>query len=513
MRLKLERAAGYGIFSRCCFRTPFYEKEIAGLSLAGPKENLRDKLVLYTGDFWNCEESMEKWMDQIKERGAVGLLADGAEAEESVMDALCRACSKRELVFGILETQYFVPLIYEYSQLIESRTDGQIKTWEKVMEELRCRFYARGLNALLEGIYYWTSCQVVLIAGQDTFVRPASPMLNEEIFYPAYWLKESFGVSMSHVNLYSSSCSDKTLLKAELYKNCLPSGTLCLIGKKGQFERSDALILDYGAVLCSGLDDYKGHSVQIEAAIDLLCQGKQLDAAQRRLFPDAGYALVLKELEQGAGEKEKTEYLSYLLHHYFPQKLCYSFSSDGGLRLFVAADDIEHFGRRLLAILDRTGKRCRMGVSRSYDISQAVRAFAEAESAAYVSGLLEYEERIFYYQDLGIYRLLNYPENSWPVNQMLGEMDELLNKIDREKRDILALTVRTFVKCRFNYQKTADKLYTHVNTIRYRIKLIEDLWEVDLSSDDGRLLFSVLAKLLPLWMKSGCYKGTMPEEE
>ena len=98
---------------------------------------------------------------------------------------------------------------------------------------------------------------------------------------------------------------------------------------------------------------------------------------------------------------------------------------------------------------------------------------------------LEYGERICYYHDLGIYRLLNYPENSWPINQMLGEMDELLNQMDEEKRDVLAMTIRTFVKCRFHYQKTADKLYTHVNTIRYRIKLIEDLWDVDLSSDRG----------------------------
>ena len=45
-------------------------------------------------------------------------------------------------------------------------------------------------------------------------------------------------------------------------------------------------------------------------------------------------------------------------------------------------------------------------------------------------------------------------------------------------------------------------MYTHVNTVRYRIKLIEDLWDADLSSDEGRLLFSVLAKLLPSDLRS-----------
>ena len=59
-------------------------------------------------------------------------------------------------------------------------------------------------------------------------------------------------------------------------------------------------------------------------------------------------------------------------------------------------------------------------MSRYYTIFQAVTAFFEAESAAHIAGLLEYGERICYYHDLGIYRLLNYPENSWPINQMLG---------------------------------------------------------------------------------------------
>ena len=80
-------------------------------------------------------------------------------------------------------------------------------------------------------------------------------------------------------------------------------------------------------------------------------------------------------------------------------------------------------------------------------------------------------------------------------------MDVLLNVLDNEKKDILTLTVRTFVKNNFSYQKTADELFTHVNTVRYRIHQLEELWNVDLSSTEGRLLFSVLSKLLPLWMQ------------
>ena len=112
MRLKLACAAEYGVFARCRFQTPFYKKEITGLSLDGHEEDLRDQMVLCTGCFWDREDEMERWLDEIKGRGAAGLLADG------------------------------------------SRADGQVKSWERVMEELRNRFYTSGMNDLLEGIYY-----------------------------------------------------------------------------------------------------------------------------------------------------------------------------------------------------------------------------------------------------------------------------------------------------------------------------------------------------------------------
>lgn len=516
MKLKLEYLAGCGTFSECRFRTPFYEKEVSGLAFicrSGPAVWEPQSLLLVCGGLIpSGREPLALWLDERKGSGAAGFLADLSGEEEERIDALAKACRERELVFGTVAAERFASLINEYSHLIASRTDGTVRAYDRVLEDLQHRFYTSGTDSLLDGLSYWTGCQAALIVGQDTFVKPPVPVLNEAVFYPAYWRKEPQKSPLSHVSLYSSSYSEKMLLQAELFKNRLPFGVLCLIGEEGRFEPSDYILLNYASILCTGIDDYKRRSRRIEAAMEMICGGQMPDSSVTNLFPESGYALVLREQETDGAADGKKEYLSYLIHHYFPQQLCYSFSAEGSLRLFVSTEDVDHFGRRLLDILDGAGKRCRAGVSRYYTISQAVTAFFEAESAAHIAGLLEYGERICYYHDLGIYRLLNYPENSWPINQMLGEMDELLNQMDEEKRDVLAMTVRVFVKCKFNYQKTADKLYTHVNTVRYRIKLIEDLWDADLSSDEGRLLFSVLAKLLPLWMKSGCYSGTLPRE-
>lgn len=402
------------------------------------------------------------------------------------------------------------------AERMTSRTDGSSAYLEEVLQSFQSHFYNTGVSRLLEELSFWTGCQTMLVIGQDTFVYPKTPILEEDMFYPAFWHKEAPVSPLLYISRFTSTQSDLKLLRSELYKNKLPYGFLCLIEQGRNFDYTDCLLLNHASILCTGLDDLHQRSRQIDVSIDIMLKGQLPDNACLSLFPDSGYAFILLDHDSAAGKSEAVDqqgYLSYLLHHYFPQNLCYSIAPDGTIRLFVSCDDPEQLGQRLVSVLGRSRRRYATGISGRYPVTQAVTAFSEASHAARIGGLLDYGDRLCFFHDLGIYRLFNYPENAWPINQMLGDMDDLLNEMDEEKRLTLALTIRTFVKCRFHYQKTADKLFTHVNTIRYRIKLIEDLWDVDLSSDEDRLLFSVLVKLLPLWMKSGAYSGEVPEDD
>lgn len=70
-----------------------------------------------------------------------------------------------------------------------------------------------------------------------------------------------------------------------------------------------------------------------------------------------------------------------------------------------------------------------------------------------------------------------------PVNRILEQMTDKLMEYPKEKRDALSDTMCCFVQNHFNYQKTADAMYAHVNTIRYRISLMENLWGCDLQRE------------------------------
>lgn len=93
-----------------------------------------------------------------------------------------------------------------------------------------------------------------------------------------------------------------------------------------------------------------------------------------------------------------------------------------------------------------------------------------------------------------------------PVNRILEQMTDKLMEYPKEKRDALSDTMCCFVQNHFNYKKTADAMYAHVNTIRYRISLMENLWGCDLQREEDRLLFEVVSRLLPLWMKETGYE-------
>ena len=186
MKLKLEYRAGCGAFTACCFRTPFYGKEVSRLELmCGNGAAVREPqslLLVCRGLIPDDGERLNEWLNERKAQEAAGLLADLSGESEERISKLAEACRERELVFGTAETAGFTALINDYSHLIASRTDGAVKSYDRVLEDLQRRFYTSGTDSLLEGLSYWTGCQAALIVGQDTFVKPSVPVLNEAVF-------------------------------------------------------------------------------------------------------------------------------------------------------------------------------------------------------------------------------------------------------------------------------------------------------------------------------------------
>lgn len=516
---EMEKWSHTRLFSSCEFHTPFYGRAVTGLALFKESEglDLRDKLILtYGEELASCPHGIPAALDRAAGRGAAGLVIAYGSMDSAAIGRLAGECEKRRLILAEMSSpSSFLDLARGFYNYLASAATGEICSYKEIFKRLQSAFFSHGLDQLLKELHDWTGRQTALVLGQDTYVHPRTPILDPSLFYPVYWQKEATLSPYVYIRRYTATQPPTYILQADLYKNNLPFGMLILIGNGEKFKETDSYLLNYASILCTGLSDPNLRSRQIDSLFAKIHRENSLTEPELELLPAAGYAVVFHEYHNslpGTAVTGAEGYLSYLIHYHFPRDLCYSFRNEE-LLIYVSTEDVENYSKKLITLLNTTGRQYHVGISRRYDRAQVVTAFSEARHAVKMAGLLDYGQNPCFFHQLGIYRLFTYPENPWAVNQMLGEMDILLNDMDNEKKDILTLTVRTFVNNNFNYQKTADELFTHVNTVRYRIRQLEELWNVDLASTEGRLLFSVLSKLLPLWMQEFYYPQSGGETE
>jgi sugar diacid utilization regulator len=157
-----------------------------------------------------------------------------------------------------------------------------------------------------------------------------------------------------------------------------------------------------------------------------------------------------------------------------------------------ASDDAE--ARRVAAAVARElrsslhGFLFAVGHSRiATDPADLYRAGNEALLAANVAeggpeaGVLAFEET-------GAYRLLlpAMSEDPAELQRFFAETVQPLVTYDEQYETDLVQTLETFLDADANVAGTAQRLYTHRHTIRYRLERVRDLTGLDVSSTDGR---------------------------
>ena len=89
------------------------------------------------------------------------------------------------------------------------------------------------------------------------------------------------------------------------------------------------------------------------------------------------------------------------------------------------------------------------------------------------------------YDELGHYALLNsiLRKDEAALRYSQTVLGKLYNDKDAEE---LVSTLSTYLDKNCSYIETSRALYLHVNTVKYRIKQIQERLSVDLSTQDGR---------------------------
>jgi DNA-binding PucR family transcriptional regulator len=124
------------------------------------------------------------------------------------------------------------------------------------------------------------------------------------------------------------------------------------------------------------------------------------------------------------------------------------------------------------------------------------RAGAEALLAANVAEARGVTELSF--EETGAYRLLlpAVSEDPTELQRFYEETVSPLVGYDEQYETELVRTLETFLDSDGNVARTAEKLFTHRHTIRYRLERVRELTSLDVSSTDGRERLSLGLKAM-----------------
>jgi len=126
------------------------------------------------------------------------------------------------------------------------------------------------------------------------------------------------------------------------------------------------------------------------------------------------------------------------------------------------------------------------GVGYFYDSAgELYRSFQEAKTALELSKYFGGTDGLEYFDELGFLRLL-YQLGEQVLKEFADGFLAPLRQHDAGHDSHLVDSLKVFFQCDCDLNQTADQLFIHVNTLRYRLKKIQEVLGVDLNKMDTR---------------------------
>ncbi|MGM8366246.1 PucR family transcriptional regulator [Virgibacillus sp. W0181] len=113
------------------------------------------------------------------------------------------------------------------------------------------------------------------------------------------------------------------------------------------------------------------------------------------------------------------------------------------------------------------------------------RSFLQAEQTLQLTKTTKEKREIIYYEDLGVFRLLSPLLGRREIYEFYeSNMDKLVREDSKQE---LINTLKTYFYYNESLKDTANALYIHVNTLKYRIKRIEEITGCDFKKTEEKL--------------------------
>jgi len=159
-------------------------------------------------------------------------------------------------------------------------------------------------------------------------------------------------------------------------------------------------------------------------------------------------------------------------------------------------DDIRIFCDEILRYAKYENiKNISIGIGRiTPDSRELFRSYNEANRA--IEYLNNYKsKKVAFFDELGIFRILSSEEIRPDIKQIYLDLLSSLLKYDNEKGTEFIETLSSYFKNSGNLKKVSEEMFTHYNTIIYRIQRIKEITGVDFDDYDEILNLQIALKI------------------
>lgn len=137
-----------------------------------------------------------------------------------------------------------------------------------------------------------------------------------------------------------------------------------------------------------------------------------------------------------------------------------------------------------------------LGVGQYYEnIRDVSKSYSEARVAINLGYSLQWFDRILFYNQMGIYRLLAPIVDSPEAEDLCARYIRPLEEYDSQYHSELLATLQMILLNGWNLKESAANLYIHYNSMKYRYAKICHILDLDLNNHDNRSLVEVSMKL------------------
>lgn len=175
-----------------------------------------------------------------------------------------------------------------------------------------------------------------------------------------------------------------------------------------------------------------------------------------------------------------------------------------GIQILLEFKDRENLSRKIKQINDSVislfnerfkNMSIRIGVGRTYrGLDRVIRSYSDALKAINTSVVLT-DKNVVTFEELGIYKILCQDYMTDELEEFYKTTLKSLVDYDKKKSTELVKTLGAYFEYNGNLTKMSEHLFTHYNTILYRVKRIEEITNMELNNCNDRLNLQIAMKI------------------